>query len=1055
MKGRIMKRNTNAYRLALTIALTGLITSCAKHRDIEKLKDPNQELLTKADFVGDGQRSHWLSRVTVVKTSGNAGFMFTGFQSEVRAGHFEFAKDKLLYINDNTLYKATNQSAFTPELINSWDITHHDVKLKESNGNVTSIEEEDDRPWNERRNFKIDFSRANISEATTFPFTHDYAEKAECWQKKSAALVDGSLNVSKEYITFVVATDYEQTPLCLSDLRRANRMDFTYTVHYRYSFKRLQANGYKPYVYNSVNGSQDELMKRFGYFTTQVEQLNEKGLPKVLTLMNRFDPDKTHNYYFAKNFPEQYKWMFNDPERGIFPLTNKIFEKRGAPTRFYIRENTWGDGQVKELGDIRYSFVAIVEEVDPGAPLGYGPSDANPFTGEIVSANLYLWSGYLKEYLSRIQEQTKREGNKYESSTLFQQMKLALQVAGDPMAAVPPSEWAQTLDATKPGKLLQEALVERTFGNPAWARYSLRGNQDSASEHAGAASNSPSTGLLDQETRPVLAPFDFMMPTDAKNIRTLQSKHTLQPFESTARAIRLMEKYEFSPALKEGLKTIKNAWSIAQKNIEQAEKRPLLPRDTVVTPITDTLISLSGDSVQGKSPQDIMDTILYRTAIHELGHNLGLRHNFYGSFDHANFHKPHPAKKTDGSLITKKNPETGKDEPLMIQPQSSSVMDYLDIHDEYMLSHGWEPYDEAALLLAYAGVKPDRTYLFCTDEHAAQNPLCNRWDIGHTPSQVAMNLIQGYEDTFHFMNYRRDRAYWDTSGYAGRVFNTMWDLKRFIPLDIRGLSDTELKGTLNKLGLLKDAKDIEAETKDYTLPIRKDLNLAVKLSMLFYNAVIQQAASDRPYYSRYDDRTGELERIGIIDDKIFAMMFLVGDDGFMYSPEEPLNWTPMLLYRNVPEIAAVSDKIFENVLTKRVDMEPWFISAGRVMHGITALGPYMQSDTSLARQIQVERYDAEELKRVYGLTPKDVGKILVTELASLEWRDEPTGPNDTLGIVEIRGLYYVVSKNNAPIAFNIVEGLELAYKNGNSLFTPQEDLAELYNIYMAVHSDQR
>ena len=37
--------------------------------------------------------------------------------------------------------------------------------------------------------------------------------------------------------------------------------------------------------------------------------------------------------------------------------------------------------------------------------------------------------------------------------------------------------------------------------------------------------------------------------------------------------------------------------------------------------------------VKNVSDEQIINDILYRVAIHELGHNLNLRHNFYGSVD--------------------------------------------------------------------------------------------------------------------------------------------------------------------------------------------------------------------------------------------------------------------------------------------------------------------------------------------------------------------------------------------------------------------------------------
>ena len=51
-------------------------------------------------------------------------------------------------------------------------------------------------------------------------------------------------------------------------------------------------------------------------------------------------------------------------------------------------------------GDLRYSFVYWVDRPQgaSSAPLGYGPSSADPETGEIVSATLYLYGAALDTY---------------------------------------------------------------------------------------------------------------------------------------------------------------------------------------------------------------------------------------------------------------------------------------------------------------------------------------------------------------------------------------------------------------------------------------------------------------------------------------------------------------------------------------------------------------------------------------------------------------------------------------------------------------------------------
>jgi len=105
----------------------------------------------------------------------------------------------------------------------------------------------------------------------------------------------------------------------------------------------------------------------------------------------------------------------------------------------------------------------------------------------------------------------------------------------------------------------------------------------------------------------------------------------------------------------------------------------------------------TGDDRRTKKQK--VEAFLTHVTVHEVGHTLGLRHNFAGSLDNQ-----------------------------------SSVMEYID--DVEAVDVGRDhpgPYDAAAIRFLY-GLSPNvPTSLFCTDEDTRVDPDCAQFDTGAQP----------------------------------------------------------------------------------------------------------------------------------------------------------------------------------------------------------------------------------------------------------------------------------------------------------------------------------
>jgi hypothetical protein len=207
------------------------------------------------------------------------------------------------------------------------------------------------------------------------------------------------------------------------------------------------------------------------------------------------------------------------------------------------------------------------------------------------------------------------------------------------------------------------------------------------------------------------------------------------------------------------------------------------------------------------------------TLLHEVGHSLGLTHNFKGSTDAANF-----ARLGDGAN-EKRN--------------YSSIMDY--VPDQFISYHGPGLYDLRALRVAYTGLielnpalqqaaeagqipkelpvqnlkgknqfklevkledfkkyvlgknswwkldaakvasVPLKPYAYCTDIHVGGEPNCNRWDMGTDDTEIAKFYIQEYKDLYPVLNHIGNKINIRGIGaYISRVFYEFEGVRPFL-----------------------------------------------------------------------------------------------------------------------------------------------------------------------------------------------------------------------------------------------------------------------------------
>lgn len=166
---------------------------------------------------------------------------------------------------------------------------------------------------------------------------------------------------------------------------------------FHYSISRLPENtGYKP----------READERIGYFTTSYRDLGKfRDDKKWVRYINRWNVEKRDPnlkmsppkqpivFYIDATVPVRYRKFVRD---GILEW-NKAFEKVGIvdAIEVYYQDKSTGAHMDKDPEDVRYNFIRWLSN-DQGTAIG--PSRTDPRTGQILDADVVLTDGWIRHF---------------------------------------------------------------------------------------------------------------------------------------------------------------------------------------------------------------------------------------------------------------------------------------------------------------------------------------------------------------------------------------------------------------------------------------------------------------------------------------------------------------------------------------------------------------------------------------------------------------------------------------------------------------------------------
>lgn len=614
-------------------------------------------------------------------------------------------------------------------------------------------EENNDLEWHEKSNFIPDFSNINVQELDSIGLPD---KNSSCFTETGTRVTHKELTADFINIELEKTYKFSESASCINQLWYSSngyeefieKMNDSGSFNARvfFSFARLDkisSPNYKKITYPLVeHGS-------FGFFKSGFSKKDLNRRKKREYVLNRWNPDKNNgviDYHLSSAF-------FKPANKHILDATKQAFNQMNKALKLNkvkLGLNLVLEDKGVKAGDLRFTMLNLIEDI-ASSLLGYGPTVANPRTGEIVKGHTNMYKGSLDSFVPQTYDGIRDHEARQKAS-------LANVSTAVKAAVAKPS--AEILGDKLSSSQMNKIAINLHAGHEHGEKINFNGKRLPTLK-----------GLLEVKNR--------------KSERTEQE--LLKKFLTTMEKSGNFEQLDLERAKGEILKK-KEIFDVLHRNSVYTADMfnfQTLGKQSVseikdVKGIRDQAGVLKPWQHLTKLQQSQLTKILVvhsyvPTLIHEIGHNLGLRHNFAGSADKENFYTEVEAKALG----------------MKSAPAYSSIMDYAYSGLNNLSSFG--KYDIAALKFAYnrevesvsgqtinvastplLNVRGAKRYNFCTDENAGSSLTCNRFDEGSNELEIVNHLKQKYNDYYQYYNVKNRRTNFNESGnfdYLISLFN--------------------------------------------------------------------------------------------------------------------------------------------------------------------------------------------------------------------------------------------------------------------------------------------
>jgi hypothetical protein len=345
-------------------------------------------------------------------------------------------------------------------------------------------------------------------------------------------------------------------------------------------------------------------------------------------------------------------------------------------------------------GDLRYSFLHWVTTPQNNGPLGYGPSGADPITGELISANANIYGSAINSYASYAADIVAVMNGDLTIDSLVkgENIRDAIERAGRPLygdysqqkVARLQTRIANTVDTFR-------ARQKKPTAQDVSTMLAFKARLDSADlqqriaayakSHTRARLNRLAGSAIDKE----------ILGNDELK-RAMLGSQKYQPGQDTGAT-------GFTP-----LKTMVNDLDLGKN--DHALMMRLMEHSITMAEWADDGMAALAMQLQGKKWEEVysyMRREIYRSVMaHEVGHTIGLRHNFEGSMDALNYNPKFWDSYDKNTEQVKHVDAQGKPTEAELY-MYSSIMDY-DARFYADSLKGIGAYDQAAIKFGYGNL---------------------------------------------------------------------------------------------------------------------------------------------------------------------------------------------------------------------------------------------------------------------------------------------------------------------------------------------------------------